>query len=114
MNQLEKKTPEQEVIAFLRSMLKLLERRGLRYVDQQFGLSMTAMANAILKPEDFRKASRHSDAINAAAGLIDEFSVPHSRGVPVSVLKAVAMVIEEALQEPEPDYAVPVREEAGQ
>jgi hypothetical protein len=102
-----KKTPEQEAIAFLRSMLKLVERRRLRYVDEQFGLTMTAMAHWMLDPEDVIKDSRHKDAINAATGLIEEFLLPGSPGVPVSVLKAVVMVIEEALQEP--DCRQPIR-----
>ncbi len=46
-------------------------------------------------------AMPYKAAINAASGLIEEFLLPHSPGVPVSVLKAVVMVIEEALQEPD-------------
>ncbi len=100
MNRAEKKTPEQEAIVFLHSMLKLVERRGLRYVDEQFGFSMTAMSTSILGPThapcDFTGNQRHREALSAAAGLIDEF--PGSR-VPIAALKAAVLVIEAALRE---------------
>jgi len=102
-----KPTPEQEAIAFLRSVLKLVERRGLRQVDEQFGFAMMAMANAILTPDDTLQRSRHSSAINSVVGFIEEFSMPHSPGVPISVLRAAVMVIEEALQEPDEPITAP-------
>src|ERR1700687_4420787 len=95
MDRAEKKTPEQEAIAFLRSMLKLVERRGLRHVDQQFGLSMTAMASAILSPDNRTRDSRAQKAVNGATYFVDEIQC-----VPVSVLKAMVLVIEEEMAEP--------------
>jgi hypothetical protein len=43
-----KPTPEQDAIAFMRSMLALVERRGLRYVDEEFGRAMMALAILIV------------------------------------------------------------------
>ena len=107
-----KRTPQQDVIVFLHSMLELIERRGLRHVHEQFGQAMTGMANAILEPESFDRAGRHSEVINAAAGFVEEFPAP--RGVPVSVVKAMMMVIEEALQEPDGKQPTPAAQEVTQ
>src|SRR5262249_26111079 len=71
-----KPTPEQDAIAFMHSMLQLVDRRGLRYVDQEFGNPMTGMATSIVTPDDPTSNGGSKDAIRAGQVLIDEFPKP--------------------------------------
>jgi len=84
-----------DALAFLHSMMDLLDARGLEYVDDQFALTMTGMAAHILSPYDMwpvtaqrTKVIRDAEEAIAAIGVFLEES-----RIPTSILKgAVAMV----------------------
>ncbi len=92
-------TPEQEAIAFLRSMLKLVERSGVRHVDEGFGFSMAAMATGILDLQPEGKKKHHACALSIAASLFEEASGGGKAGPSVSLLRAAVMIIEDAVRE---------------
>jgi hypothetical protein len=101
-----KPTPEQDAAAFMHSMLALVERRGLRYVDEEFGRGMMGMAIWIVTPENGTiDDGGIKDAINAGYTLVEQFPTrptPDVRGgwrLPVEVLKAAVQMAEVGMRE---------------
>ena len=88
-------TPEQDTIAFLRSILKVVERSGVQHVDEGFGLSMTAMATSILDLQPEGRKKHHACALSTAAELI----VDSCNKVSPVLLRAAVLIIEDALRE---------------
>jgi hypothetical protein len=98
MRTAKKPTPEQDAIAFMHSMLELLERRGLRYVDEEFGRAMMGMAIWIVTPDNGTNEGGIEDALNAGYTFLEEFpNVGH--GLPVEVLRAAVMMAEVGMRE---------------
>ncbi len=89
-----------DAIAFLHSIIDLLDARGLEYVDDQFALTMTGMAAHILSPGELGVVTPHRTkaiddahkAITAVAALLEESRIP------TSVLKGAVAMIETTIR----------------
>jgi len=82
-----------EAISFMRSMVKLVERRGLREVDYDFAHTMFAMASRIITPDD---ESRDAGSLDPGAEAYEFFEA--FKRVPVTVFKAVVELVERELR----------------
>jgi hypothetical protein len=81
-----------EAISFMRSIVKLVERRGLREVDYEFAWTMFGMARKIIAPNDESR-----DARLDPGGEAYEFFEAFGR-VPVTVFKGVVELVERELR----------------
>ncbi|SRR5712664_147094 len=89
-----------DAIAFLRSMLELVDERRWSHVDDYFAGATLGLAQAILGPKMEREAKAIADArwaIDAAADLLEGFPHPIDR-MPVAILKGAVAMIETSLQ----------------
>ncbi len=80
-----------EAIRFMRSMVKLVERRGLREVHYDFTNTMFSMAAKIIEPDE----SRHARLDPGCEAY--EFFEAFER-VPVTVFKAIIELVERELR----------------
>lgn len=84
-----------DAIAFLYSMIDLIEARGWDHVDEQFVSTMMGMATRILVPWDCpvspeKTIANVRSAIDAASGFLEELG----GRVPTPILKGAVTMIE--------------------
>ncbi len=98
-----RKTHPREVddaLAFLHSMVDLVEARGLDHVDDQFALTMTAMAAKIMSPyEPWTGTHDRTKAIDDAREAIDAVdNLLEEERIPTSILKGAVAMIETTIK----------------
>ncbi len=94
-----------DAIAFLHSMIGLLEARGCDHVDDQFACTMIGMSGRILEPNEPRTGTRNrtkaiADAfsvLSAVGSLLEELPCSSDR-LPISILKGLVAMIETTIR----------------
>lgn len=71
----------------------------MRHVDEGFALAITSVVWSILDLQPGARKTHHTHALSTAGEVIEDSSCGRRGGPSVSVLRAVVMIIEDALRE---------------